>query len=99
MKIKITETAIEDIYNGRIFYENQAPGIGEYFFKTIFNEIDSLLQNHGIHPIFFGFHRMLSKKFPFAVYYKNEKEFIIIYRILDMRKNPKKINGDMANFK
>ena len=52
------------------FYEQQAEGVGEYFLDTLFSDIDSLVISGGIHPIHFGkYHRLLSKRFPFAVYY------------------------------
>jgi len=34
MRIKILSSAVEDLHSGRLFYELQADGIGEYFFGT-----------------------------------------------------------------
>jgi len=34
---------------------------------------------------------MLSKRFPYAIYYKLEKDEVIVYAILDCRQDPKKI--------
>jgi len=34
---------------------------------------------------------MLSKRFPYAIYYKLEENEIRVYRILDCRQNPIKI--------
>ncbi len=43
----------------------------------------------GIHSVHFtNYYRLLSKRFPFAVYYKLEKQIIDVYAILDCRKNP-----------
>ena len=36
----------------------------------------------------FGYHRLLSKRFPFAGYYLIEDEVVIVYRVLDLRQNP-----------
>jgi hypothetical protein len=49
---------------------------------------DSLVLYAGIHPIHFGFHRMLSKRFPFGIYYEVEHEVAYVYAILDMRRDP-----------
>ena len=96
MKIKILPIAIEDLYNGRQFYERQNEGVGDYFFDSLFSDIDSLNLYSGIHPVFFGYYRMLSKRFPFAIYYKfANKETIIIYRVLDMRRNPLKLKNEL----
>ncbi len=88
MKIKILPSAIADLHNGRVFYERQGEELGEYFFDTLFSDIDSLILFPEKHPEVFGFHRLLSKRFPFAVYYKIEEDFAIIYRVLDQRQNP-----------
>ncbi len=98
MKIKLLSSAIEDLYEGRLFYENQREGLGEYFFDSLFSDIDSLTLYGGIHARVFGYHRMLSKRFPYAIYYRMENEsVIIIYRILDMRRNPLKIKNSLES--
>ena len=40
MKIKILPAAIEDLHDGRLFYEKQGEALGEYFFDTLFSDID-----------------------------------------------------------
>jgi hypothetical protein len=42
MRIKILSSAVEDLYAGRLFYEKQGEGLGEYFFNSLFSDIDSL---------------------------------------------------------
>jgi uncharacterized membrane protein len=42
----------------------------------------------GVHPIYFGFHRILSKRFPFGIYYEVEDEVVYVYAILDLRRDP-----------
>ena len=43
MRVKILLSAVEDLYAGRIFYEKQGEGVGEYFFDSLFSDIDSLV--------------------------------------------------------
>ena len=70
MNIKILPAANNDLLNGYEFYEQQGRGIGQYFLDSVFSDIDSLLIYHGVHPVLFGkYHRMLSHRFPFAIYY------------------------------
>jgi hypothetical protein len=40
MRIKILHSAIDDLHSGRLFYERQVEGLGEYFFDSIFADID-----------------------------------------------------------
>src|SRR3989339_1203500 len=92
MKIEILSSAVSDLIEGRQFYEEQGEGLGEYFFDSLFSDIDSLALYAGIHPIFYGYHRMLSKRFPYAVYYKlKEKSVTTVWRGLDFRRDPKRI--------
>ena len=98
MKIEILSSAMSDLAEGRQFYEEQSEGLGEYFFDSLFSDIDSLTLYAGIHPIFYGYHRMLSKRFPYAVYYKlREKSVATVWRVLDLRRDPKRIKGSLLN--
>jgi len=75
MKLKILSSAIDDLYEARLFYERQGEGLGDYFFDSLFSDIDSLTLYGGMHAKFHGYHRMLSKRFPYAVYlpYKEKR--------------------------
>ena len=96
MKIEILSSALEDLYVGRLFYEKQGEGVGEYFFDSLFSDIDSLVLYGGIHAKVYGYHRMLSKRFPYAIYYKlDEEELVVVYRVLDLRRDPKKIKQSL----
>lgn len=92
MRIKLLSSALEDLYLGRLFYEKQGEGLGEYFFDSLFSDIDSLALYAGIHQKFSDYHRMLAKRFPYAVYYKMEEErVIVVWRVLDLRRDPKNL--------
>jgi plasmid stabilization system protein ParE len=98
MKIEILSSAMSDLMEGRRFYEKQGEGLGEYFFDSLFSDIDSLTLYAGIHPEFYGYYRMLSKRFPYAVYYKlKEKSIATVWRVLDLRRDPKRIQGSLKN--
>ena len=49
MKVRILKSAFEDLISGREFYEKQSEGIGDYFFDSVFADIDSLSLFGGIH--------------------------------------------------
>ncbi|MCX5717663.1 MAG: type II toxin-antitoxin system RelE/ParE family toxin [Nitrospirae bacterium] len=88
MKIRILESASQDLIDGFYFYDKQSVGLGNYFIDSLFSDIDSLQVYAGIHPVYFGYHRMLSKRFPFAIYYKLSDAETLVYAILDCRRNP-----------
>jgi plasmid stabilization system protein ParE len=91
MKIKVLASAVADLHAGRLFYEGQAKGIGAYFFDSLFSAIDSLARYAGIHAKVYGYYRMLSKRFPYAIYYALEEDTVIVWRVLDLRQDPARI--------
>ena len=87
--IQILASAELDLVRGYRFYEYQADGVGRYFLDTLYSEIESLGVNASVHPRFFGeYHRLLSRKFPWAIYYTVEAEKVLIHAILDNRSDP-----------
>ena len=88
MEIRLLESANEDLREGWKFYEKNSTGLGDYFLDCIQADVHSLRIYAGIHEMAEGFHRMLVKRFPFAVYYLIEAETVDIYAILDCRRDP-----------
>jgi hypothetical protein len=89
MKIVILPSARDDLADGFHFYEKQDAGLGSYFLESLFSDVDSLRLYAGIHLRVFNHHRLLSKRFPYAVYYTKELETIFIKAVLDCRRDPK----------
>ena len=96
MKIKILEEAEQDLINGFRFYEAQNFGLGQYFLDSLFSDIDSLQLFADIHPWYFGYQRLLSKRFPFAIYYQVDNNIVRIRAVLDCRQDPKKIQDRLT---
>jgi plasmid stabilization system protein ParE len=92
MKIRILPNAETDLELGADFYESQRAGLGEYFLTSLISDVESLKLYGGIHEQYFGFHRSVSKRFPFAIYYRLRENTVQIYAVLDCRQNPKKID-------
>lgn len=91
MNLRILASAFNDLADGRDFYEKQGAGLGDYFLNSLFSDIDSLALYAGIHRKVFGFHRLLSKRFPYAIYYRFDGKTTTVYRVLDLRQNPYRI--------
>jgi len=88
MIIEIREQAREDLQLGFRFYEEQSPGLGRYFLECLFADIESLAKFAGIHETVDGFQRLLSKRFPFAIYYTVTNEHVRVSAVLDCRRDP-----------
>jgi plasmid stabilization system protein ParE len=88
MRIRILNAAEKDLEEGYRFYELQFPGLGSYFLDSLYSDIDSLAYYGGIHHVVFGYHRQLSKRFPFAVYYRIIDDMVVVFAVLDCRRDP-----------
>lgn len=87
-RLRILSEAADDLEKARDFYDHQEEDAGNYFIESALNELNDLPETAGIHPLFFGYHRKLLKKFPFAIYYRTEADYVDIYAVLDLRSNP-----------
>jgi hypothetical protein len=88
MIVDISSDAEEDLIEGYWFYERQSPGLGNYFRSCLIADIESLAYYGGIHAIEYGFHRAMSKRFPFCIYYCVDEDLVTVVAVLDARRNP-----------
>ena len=89
MRVAILQSAKDDLREGYLFYERQGGSyLGNYFLATLQSELASLALYAGIHNKRFGFHRALSRRFPYSIYYDIEDGEARVYGVLDNRRNP-----------
>lgn len=89
MKIEISVSASDDLAEGHLFYEMQEEGLGRYFQTSIMSDIRSLLIYAGVHEVHFEkYHRKIASHFPHAIFYRVENDVILVYAILDTRRDP-----------
>lgn len=86
--IQILSNAVNDLEAGREFYRKQEEGIGDYFWDSLLSDIESLVIYAGVHRKEYGYYRMLSKRFPYAIYYELNEEVAYVVAVLPMRKDP-----------
>jgi hypothetical protein len=94
--IIILEQADNDIEHAKQFYNLSGINIGNYFFYCIMSDIESLALYAGIHNKHFGLYRMLSKRFPYAIYYDIAETTILVIAVLDLRSNPAWIHNKLT---
>ncbi len=94
--IIILEQAANDIEQAKQFYNINGINIGDYFFDCIISDIESLKIYAGIHSKHFGLYRMLSKRFPYGIYYDIFETTVVIIAVLDLRKNPDGIRNKLT---
>jgi len=90
--ISILSDAVTDLKQGKDFYESQQFGIGSYFWDCLLSDIESLVVYSGTHKKEYGYYKMLSKRFPYAIYYDVSNDTNYVIAVLPMRRNPDWIN-------
>ncbi len=97
MRVEILDQAAEDLIEGYHFYEDQQKGLGSYFLNSLYADIESLKLYGGIHrQAYKAYHRLLSKRFPFAVFYTVRDETVLVRAVLDCRRDPAWIRERLA---
>ena len=86
--ISVIKEAVDDLDNGRMFYEQKEVGVGNYFWDSLIADFESLVIYAGIHKKRYGLYQMLAKRFPYIIYYDIVEEIACIVAVLPMRQNP-----------
>ena len=58
------------------------------FSNSLLSDIRSLGTHPGAHRVVHGFHRKVSRRFPFAIFYRVEGDFVRVHAVLDCRRDP-----------
>lgn len=88
-EVRISDDALDDLDEGFWFYETQEPGLGDHFARHLVADIDGLKGTAGIHKKDRnGYHRVVSKKFPYAIYYTLVEDRALVLAVIDCRRSP-----------
>ena len=88
MRVELRDEAREDLVRGTLFYGQHSPGSDDYFIDCLKADLKKLESHYGIHEVYRGFHRSLSERFPFAIYYLVSEDHVDVVAILDCREDP-----------
>lgn len=96
-EVVVLEEAASDIELGIDFYEAAELGAGAYFRTSILSDIRRLAMFPGTHSLHFGFHRALSSRFPFSIYYRDDGPARFVVAVLDQRSDPAFLRKSLAD--
>jgi len=98
MRIQVLDVAQQDLIEGYRYYESKEFGLGDYFLANLYADIESLKLYGGMHSKpYRHFHRALSKRFPFAIYYTVAGDLIQIRSVVDCRRRPSWIRRHLGS--
>ena len=89
--VDILPSAIMDVVKMRMFYDGIEWGLGTAFCDHVLSEVDRLENDAGVDEKRFGYFFRSEKRFHQGIYYKMDGANVTVWRILDMRFNPKRI--------
>jgi plasmid stabilization system protein ParE len=87
-EVRVLPAAVADIESASAFYEGRQPGTSDIFWDCLLADLDLLMLCGGINAKKSGFHRMLAKRFPYAIYYRVKDDVAYIAAVLPMRRDP-----------
>jgi hypothetical protein len=89
IRVEISEDAQADLNEGFVFYEAQASGLGDYFIACLRADIEGLKVSGGAHRVVYAdYHRLLSKVFPYGIFYTIQGGNAVVWAVLDLRRDP-----------
>jgi len=96
IRVEISEDAQADLNEGFVFYEAQEPGLGDYFIACLRADIEGLKISGGTHRVVYAdYHRLLSKVFPDGIFYTMQGGTVVVWAVLDLRRDPEWIREQL----
>lgn len=89
MVARIHPEALAEMAEAARFYENRAPGLGREFFEEVVVVIQSAVDNPEAGTLLESvYRRMLCRRFPFAVVYRQAGNELRILAVAHQRRRP-----------
>ena len=96
-RVRLTALAEFDLIEAQNFFAPTGAWVLDHFMTNIDQAFSQLSETAGIHPIFYGHHRMGVPHFPFSIYYDIEGDDIVVKAILDDRFGPARISAHFGH--
>jgi plasmid stabilization system protein ParE len=86
--VHIHPPAASDLREARDWYEQQRPGLGAEFVRAVEDALRALERHPERHPIYYrGFRRVLTRRFPYKLFYVIETGRVEVLRVLHVRRD------------
>ena len=94
-RVIIRPNAEADARAARLWYESQRTGLGEELLEEIRRAVRVLEEHPERRPIYYrGFRRLLTRRFPYKLFYRIEGDRVIVFRILHAKRDhPRQLGG------
>ena len=90
-KYRLTSTALSELKEATLYYEQKENGLGTAFLDEIDATIERILRfSHAWHPISTRTRRCRTHRFPFGILYQSRPDEILITAVMDLRRDPRR---------
>ena len=87
-----------DITQAFDWYEARVPGLGSEFLLALDAAFNSILRNHLLYPeVYKAVRRVLTRRFPFAVFFVIEETRIVVLSVFHVKRNPQEWEKRVKN--
>jgi len=89
MKYIFSKLALQELEDGRVYYNLEKEGLGDKFKSFIKDEVHIIFQSPYLYPVITEpVHRKVITKFPYNIFYRVDDNAIVILSISHQRKKP-----------
>jgi len=89
-RLRFRLEAESEIDEAAVWYESQAPGLGEKFLIAVDEAIDAILRNpRAFSEVDHGTRRFPMRRFPYGVVYQERRDQILIISCFHSHRDPK----------
>jgi plasmid stabilization system protein ParE len=82
-RVIIRPNAEADLQDARLWYESQRTGLGDELLIEVRSAVQLLEKEPERRPIYYnGFRRLITRRFPYKIFYRVEGDRVIVFRIL-----------------
>ena len=95
MKCQVTlrQMACLELSEAKLWYDSQLPGLGEIFLKEADKALKKLEDSPEMFPLYYrGFRRLMMHRFPYKIFFRVNKNRVIIFRVLHAKRDHYNIN-------
>jgi toxin ParE1/3/4 len=87
-RVIIRPAAEADLHDARSWYESQRAGLGDELVGEIDHAVRLLEEHPERRPVYYnGFRRLITRRFPYKIFYRIQNDCVIVFRILHARRN------------
>jgi len=87
-----------DVLNGRAWYEDRSPGLGEEFLRVFYACSQELTRSPTVYPkVHRDFRRRLLRRFPYAIYFRMEADYVVVFGLFHCARDPRRLRRDLRN--